>query len=832
MEKHGNNRSDLIEYILEDVTLEDADDSKYSKEEHSKLVKPISQFLCFTADSILGSLQNMLVSGDSIKQTTIEDGVERIHYSVKYSPAIIFSNLVPAFDVNYIDTSKAKTKLKTQDTTILLGISSDKDECVEASIVTLMRELDYNISSDETDSFSDILLTVRKYLNDEENWNINKCSDDIKIENDIYNLYYNPSAYTSRGSWHFEKINSEDELNPEGWVSNEYCEYDGDICNQDNIYESIKAYIQLTYGQVSDAYKEDSQAIKIKLQQVVDTLEYGESEQITIQNGNNDVIVHVERGGTQVNDSDKYHIYLKSQVIGEYLSTTKVLQSTIATFYSVLRKIALIGLLSVLVYMGIKMVLTSTSAKDKAKYKAMLKDWLVALCILFTLHFIMSITVTVVEGISDIFQISMINEEDEDVMLTTIRNKIASAKTWSQVFVEVLLYSMVAVYTVIFTIQYLRRTIYIAFLTVISPLITLTYPLDKIKDNKSQAFDMWIKDYIFFMLLQVVHLLIYYIIVNASFEMESPENWIIAIATMAFLVPAEKIIKKMFGFDKNSKTLSALAVGATGGLVLNALNVIGGKSGAKKDGSKEKSNESNSNKVRTASNTSLNDALSSLKGAGDLVPPKTQQGVGKTVLKGTMGVGKKYFRKSTETLMGEGLGVAGGIIGFAAGGLTGDISSALAGAATGRKAGKSTGSNVVNFGANILNSPKTIREAINNLQDTYNEGTYGTAYVENAKEMREFKASSEYEALKDKYGENFTDEKLSIMLQAGINEKNDMDKVLQSDNISDAIGYYTLAKKCPDSIYYDNDKLQKYLEDLNINETDAKIMRDNMRKFR
>ena len=38
---------------------------------------------------------------------------------------------------------------------------------------------------------------------------------------------------------------------------------------------------------------------------------------------------------------------------------------------------------------------------------------------------------------------------------------------------------------------------------------TMEELLDKIKDSKSQAFDMWIKDYVFFSLIQVVHLLIY-----------------------------------------------------------------------------------------------------------------------------------------------------------------------------------------------------------------------------------------------------------------------------------------------------------------------------------
>ena len=193
----------------------------------------------------------------------------------------------------------------------------------------------------------------------------------------------------------------------------------------------------------------------------------------------------------------------------------------------------------------------------------------------------MSITVTVVENINEVLKTSTIEANGEDIMMTKLRNNIANSKNWSRVIVEVVLYFILTVFTVIFTVQYFRRTIYLAFLTVIAPLITLTYPLDKIKDSKSQAFDMWIKDYMFFMLLQVVQLLIYYILVGSSLDLSDKGNWIFAIVAISFLVPAEKIIKKMFGFEK-SKSLGALTAGATGGLIMNAVNKLSRKRNFKK----------------------------------------------------------------------------------------------------------------------------------------------------------------------------------------------------------------------------------------------------------
>ena len=53
----------------------------------------------------------------------------------------------------------------------------------------------------------------------------------------------------------------------------------------------------------------------------------------------------------------------------------------------------------------------------------------------------------------------------------------------------------------------------------IAPLITLTYPLDKIKDKKSQAFDMWLKEFIFNALIQPLHLLLYIVLLGSATEL-------------------------------------------------------------------------------------------------------------------------------------------------------------------------------------------------------------------------------------------------------------------------------------------------------------------------
>ena len=62
------------------------------------------------------------------------------------------------------------------------------------------------------------------------------------------------------------------------------------------------------------------------------------------------------------------------------LSAAANLKKTISSWYQALRLIAIVGLLSVLVYVAIRIVISAT-ATDKAKYKERLMDWVIALCL-------------------------------------------------------------------------------------------------------------------------------------------------------------------------------------------------------------------------------------------------------------------------------------------------------------------------------------------------------------------------------------------------------------------------------------------------------------------
>lgn len=279
---------------------------------------------------------------------------------------------------------------------------------------------------------------------------------------------------------------------------------------------------------------------------------------------------------------------------GQNQSSASKLQPTIATWYVALRNLTIVGLLSVLVYVGIRIIISST-ASDKAKYKQMLMDWLIALCLVFFLHYIMSFTLTLTQSITQ----AIAGNGESTVIVKDLSGNGGSGATFGtnllglarfktqylefgSKIAYLIMYLALVIYTLIFTWFYLKRLLMMAFLTLIAPVVALTYPIDKISDGKAQAFDYWLKEYIFNALIQPFHLIIYTVFVGSAMDLAST-NIIYMIAALAFILPAEKILRKFFGFEKAGATLGDLAGAAALGTMAKKM-IGGGKGKAKASG--------------------------------------------------------------------------------------------------------------------------------------------------------------------------------------------------------------------------------------------------------
>lgn len=351
-------------------------------------------------------------------------------------------------------------------------------------------------------------------------------------------------------------------------------------------------------------------------------------------NGENIEDLEVEVFGVKLLDLDapKYWYYLDED--GNEVKTSKqdsasVLQTTISTWYNAIRNIALVVMLSVLVYIGIRILLSSV-ASDRAKYITMLRDWFIGLCLLFLMHYIMAFSVTLVDKLTKVVStaasgdgyqvymestdsldeafgedgLNLVNSENKDDyvieedgekyyvwtsnLMGYLRLKLQMETPGGQYIGEGICFLVLVVFTVMFTFTYLRRLLYMAFLTLIAPLVALTYCIDKLNDGTAQGFNKWFKEYIFNLLIQPMHLLLYYILVTSAFATLG-DNVIYSIVAIGFMLPAEKLLRSLFGFEK-ATTPSMLGGAAATSLMMSGIGKITGMFGKHPKGNNGGSN--------------------------------------------------------------------------------------------------------------------------------------------------------------------------------------------------------------------------------------------------
>ena len=292
---------------------------------------------------------------------------------------------------------------------------------------------------------------------------------------------------------------------------------------------------------------------------------------------------------TDAYGSTYYNLYKANDSGTEQIteSLNYQLRNVVAGWYNVLRLLAIIGMMSVLVYLGIRIIL-STTGSQKAKYKELIKDWLVGMVLLFTMHYIMAFSNVFVQQLTIFLQsakkavqIEAVETDDniknqlKDAGIDDLKERLKQQdgvdyafwtsdlmgqirmlagynKNNSETYIGYsLMFVVLVMYLIMFCIIYLKRIIYMAFLTMIAPLVALTYPIDKVNDGSAQGFNYWFKEYIFNLLIQPMHLLLYTILVSSAVQLAAT-NYVYSLVALGFIIPAEKMVRKMFNFEKAS----------------------------------------------------------------------------------------------------------------------------------------------------------------------------------------------------------------------------------------------------------------------------------------
>ena len=277
-------------------------------------------------------------------------------------------------------------------------------------------------------------------------------------------------------------------------------------------------------------------------------------------------------------------------------------RQNIAMWYYVLRFIATAILLAILFYIGTRMAI-STVADEKAKYKKMIVDWVVSLALLYLLHYIIVFVITLNEQL--VQMLSDVAGQDLNFgwliagLLGQSINPLSGIGGWA----ALILFVIFVWQTVKFFVMYVKRMITIGFLILISPLITITYSVDRAGDQKAQALNTWLKEFVYNVLIQPFHCVLYLSFAHVAFSTiisddtdsiiellgQSVNVWkngigdlFFAILCLTFVNSGEKIVREIFGFNKTSTVGDMVGAAAVVTSVVSTANKVG--STAKKSG--------------------------------------------------------------------------------------------------------------------------------------------------------------------------------------------------------------------------------------------------------
>ncbi|MCX4303342.1 MAG: hypothetical protein OSJ66_04995 [Clostridia bacterium] len=236
----------------------------------------------------------------------------------------------------------------------------------------------------------------------------------------------------------------------------------------------------------------------------------------------------------------------KEQEIHQTPALINLKESTAKWFY-ICRLLAIMINLCVLIYVGIRMAI-STVATEEARYKKMLISWAESMVILFFLQYIMTFAIqlgNIVLNIIYNLREGLNSESFEEVIMAKIF-RFLSESSGMQTFMYSVFFWFLVLMQAKFFLTYLKRVLSVMFLTIISPFITVTFSIDKMGDNKAQAFDTWMKEYIINISLQPIHAAIYLVFVFTAGEIAATAPFV-AMVFLLVLGRLEKIVRDVFG---------------------------------------------------------------------------------------------------------------------------------------------------------------------------------------------------------------------------------------------------------------------------------------------
>lgn len=271
------------------------------------------------------------------------------------------------------------------------------------------------------------------------------------------------------------------------------------------------------------------------------------------------------------------------------------IQGAISAIYNAFRYLVTATYIVVLVYLAIRMMLSSVG-RQKAHYKELFKHWLIGLLLLFSFHWVMAFIIwlsntfvdilaetatgilrdglTVPSGISAVTASDIQNSPITSFIALRISEATAEGSLLDSILgiflslIKPILLTLLLWSAFSIIVTYFRRLFTIAVLILTFPLVALSYVFDKIGDKKAQTLSIWLKEFMVNVMVQPIHAILLVFIamlfstglsVTQSATSEFPGGLfgphiigaIMSIVALRLIPVGEDLLKKLFQINSS-----------------------------------------------------------------------------------------------------------------------------------------------------------------------------------------------------------------------------------------------------------------------------------------
>ena len=227
-------------------------------------------------------------------------------------------------------------------------------------------------------------------------------------------------------------------------------------------------------------------------------------------------------------------------------SASAVLRSVVASWYVSFRNLSVVVISIILIYYGIRMVITN-AVNPKADLKKTLLIWLKAMILLFVLNYIIYLVLNLNDMFLEMIRTSTIDNTSYFELIKTRAYDIR----FSIGIPALILYLTMIIFWIRFVLEYISRLFKIAIYIAAAPLVVAKYAYDGATGKESRVYAIWFKKFTVQVFSQSVQALVYVVFVTLALQLsqENVMGFVLALILLNFMLSSDEIFLSIFNFD-------------------------------------------------------------------------------------------------------------------------------------------------------------------------------------------------------------------------------------------------------------------------------------------